>query len=264
MAALHPHVRRPGRGAADHRQRRRLLPDRHRRQALPRRAGRPVRRPDRLRLRRRDRRGRARADARAALLHELELRPPARDRARRGGRQLAPGDLNRVFFVSGGSEAVESAWKLARQWHAAHGERRWKAVSRNVAYHGTTMGALSINGIGDAAHAVRAARPRGRPLPQHQPLPPPGGGDGGGVHRLPARRPRAHARGARPDHGRDGDHGAGPERRRRLRPAQGLLPGRPRRSATSTASCCAPTRSSTASAASAAGSARRSTTSSRT
>src|SRR5437868_26165 len=60
---------------------------------------------------------------------------------------LAPGDLNRVFFVSGGSEAVESAWKLARQYHAARGERRWKVVSRRIAYHGTTMGALSINGI---------------------------------------------------------------------------------------------------------------------
>src|SRR5260221_11879166 len=61
--------------------------------------------------------------------------------------QLGPGDLNRVFFVSGGSEAVESAWKLARQSPHAHGERRWKAVGRRVAYHGTTMGALSINGI---------------------------------------------------------------------------------------------------------------------
>jgi adenosylmethionine-8-amino-7-oxononanoate aminotransferase len=61
--------------------------------------------------------------------------------------QLAPGDLNRAFFVSGGSEAVESAWKLARQYHQARGERRWKAVSRRTAYHGTTMGALSINGI---------------------------------------------------------------------------------------------------------------------
>jgi adenosylmethionine-8-amino-7-oxononanoate aminotransferase len=60
---------------------------------------------------------------------------------------LAPNDLNRVFFVSGGSEAVESAWKLARQYHSARGERRWKVISRNVAYHGTTMGALSINGI---------------------------------------------------------------------------------------------------------------------
>jgi adenosylmethionine-8-amino-7-oxononanoate aminotransferase len=60
---------------------------------------------------------------------------------------LAPGDLNRVFLVSGGSEAVESAWKLARQYHAARGERRWKAIARRIAYHGTTMGALSINGI---------------------------------------------------------------------------------------------------------------------
>ena len=61
--------------------------------------------------------------------------------------QLAPGDLNRVFFVSGGSEAVESAWKLARSYHLARGERRWKAIGRRTAYHGTTMGALSINGI---------------------------------------------------------------------------------------------------------------------
>jgi adenosylmethionine-8-amino-7-oxononanoate aminotransferase len=59
---------------------------------------------------------------------------------------VAPGDLNRAFFVSGGSEAVEAAWKLARQYHAARGERRWKAVARRVAYHGTTMGALSITG----------------------------------------------------------------------------------------------------------------------
>jgi adenosylmethionine-8-amino-7-oxononanoate aminotransferase len=60
---------------------------------------------------------------------------------------LTPGDLNRVFFVSGGSEAVETAWKLARQFHMARGERRWKAVARRLAYHGTTLGALSINGI---------------------------------------------------------------------------------------------------------------------
>ena len=83
---------------------------------------------------------------------------------------VAPGDLNRVFFVSGGSEAVESAWKLARQYYSARGDnvraqvaermaagerieqripsqRRSKAVARRIAYHGTTMGALSINGI---------------------------------------------------------------------------------------------------------------------
>jgi adenosylmethionine-8-amino-7-oxononanoate aminotransferase len=61
--------------------------------------------------------------------------------------ELAPPHINRAFFVSGGSEAVESAWKLARQYHSARGERRWKAVSRRTAYHGTTLGALSINGI---------------------------------------------------------------------------------------------------------------------
>jgi adenosylmethionine-8-amino-7-oxononanoate aminotransferase len=60
---------------------------------------------------------------------------------------LAPGDLNRVFFVNGGSEAVEAAWKLARQYHLARGERRWKAVARRLAYHGTTLGALSLTGV---------------------------------------------------------------------------------------------------------------------
>ena len=61
---------------------------------------------------------------------------------------LAPPTLNRAFFVSGGSEAVESAWKLARQYHAANGQpMRRKVIARKVAYHGTTMGALSITGI---------------------------------------------------------------------------------------------------------------------
>jgi adenosylmethionine-8-amino-7-oxononanoate aminotransferase len=83
---------------------------------------------------------------------------------------LAPGDLNRVFFVNGGSEAVEAAWKLARQYFAVRGGasqtpgvepgemigrqvggpapgHKYKAIARNVAYHGTTFGALSINGI---------------------------------------------------------------------------------------------------------------------
>jgi adenosylmethionine-8-amino-7-oxononanoate aminotransferase len=62
---------------------------------------------------------------------------------------LAPGDLNRVFFVSGGSEAVESTWKLARQYYVARdgAPGKYKAIARRVAYHGTTMGALSITGI---------------------------------------------------------------------------------------------------------------------
>jgi adenosylmethionine-8-amino-7-oxononanoate aminotransferase len=61
--------------------------------------------------------------------------------------EITPAGIERAFFVSGGSEAVESAWKLARQYHSARGERRWKAIARRTAYHGTTMGALSINGI---------------------------------------------------------------------------------------------------------------------
>jgi adenosylmethionine-8-amino-7-oxononanoate aminotransferase len=61
---------------------------------------------------------------------------------------LAPGDINRVFFTSAGSEAVESAWKLARQYFRATGQPgRYKVLSRAIAYHGTTMGALSITGL---------------------------------------------------------------------------------------------------------------------
>ena len=64
---------------------------------------------------------------------------------------LAPGDLNRVFFTGGGSEAVESALKLCRQYHKLTGNPgKYKVISRNLAYHGTTMGALSATGIPDA------------------------------------------------------------------------------------------------------------------
>jgi adenosylmethionine-8-amino-7-oxononanoate aminotransferase len=64
---------------------------------------------------------------------------------------LAPGELNRVFFCSGGGEAVESAWKLARQYYQARDGippgKKYKAIARQIAYHGTTFGALSINGV---------------------------------------------------------------------------------------------------------------------
>jgi adenosylmethionine-8-amino-7-oxononanoate aminotransferase len=61
---------------------------------------------------------------------------------------LAPGDVNRVFFTTGGSEAVESAWKLARQYFRTIGQPgRFKVISRDIAYHGATMGALSITGL---------------------------------------------------------------------------------------------------------------------
>jgi adenosylmethionine-8-amino-7-oxononanoate aminotransferase len=60
----------------------------------------------------------------------------------------APGDLNRVFFTTGGGEAVETAWKLAKQYFKLTGKpNKHKVISRSVAYHGTPQGALSITGI---------------------------------------------------------------------------------------------------------------------
>ncbi|MBT2491102.1 aspartate aminotransferase family protein [Streptomyces sp. ISL-96] len=60
----------------------------------------------------------------------------------------APGDLNKVFFTTGGGEAVETAWKLAKQYFKLTGEpTKYKVISRAVAYHGTPQGALSITGL---------------------------------------------------------------------------------------------------------------------
>ena len=60
----------------------------------------------------------------------------------------APGDLNKVFFTTGGGEAVETAWKLAKQYYKLMGKpMKTKVISRAVAYHGTPHGALSITGV---------------------------------------------------------------------------------------------------------------------
>jgi adenosylmethionine-8-amino-7-oxononanoate aminotransferase len=62
--------------------------------------------------------------------------------------QLAPGDLNRVFFASGGGESNEAAIKLARQYQQTIGQgSRHKFIARRVAYHGTSFGAMSLNGM---------------------------------------------------------------------------------------------------------------------
>ncbi|MGO9958835.1 MAG: aspartate aminotransferase family protein [Solirubrobacteraceae bacterium] len=83
--------------------------------------------------------------------------PPAIELAERLS-ELSPGDLNKVFFTSGGSESVETAWKLARQYHLARGEpQRIKAIARDRAYHGVTLGALSFTGVD------RFKTPFGRP-----------------------------------------------------------------------------------------------------
>jgi adenosylmethionine-8-amino-7-oxononanoate aminotransferase len=79
---------------------------------------------------------------------------------------LAPGDLNRVFFTSGGSEAVESALKLARQYFKLMGKpNKTKVIARDIAYHGTTLGALSATGITSLREPFEPLTPGGCHVP---------------------------------------------------------------------------------------------------
>jgi adenosylmethionine-8-amino-7-oxononanoate aminotransferase len=79
---------------------------------------------------------------------------------------LAPGDLNRVFFTSGGSEAVESALKLARQYFKLTGRaNKTKLIAREIAYHGTSLGALSATGIPDLRQPFEPLTPGGLHVP---------------------------------------------------------------------------------------------------
>ena len=94
------------------------------------------------------------ADAMARQASELAFFPLwsyAHPRAIELAERLAagaPGDLNRVFFTTGGGEAVETAWKLAKHYFKLTGKpTKHKVISRSVAYHGTPQGALSITGI---------------------------------------------------------------------------------------------------------------------
>jgi adenosylmethionine-8-amino-7-oxononanoate aminotransferase len=74
--------------------------------------------------------------------------------------EITPGDCNRIFFTTGGSEAVESAWKLARQYFKLIGQpERYKVISRDISYHGATMGALSITGLADIKMAFEPLVP---------------------------------------------------------------------------------------------------------
>lgn len=81
--------------------------------------------------------------------------------------ELLPGDLNRSFLLTGGSEATETAMKMARQYHRLNGQpTRYKVLSRYWSYHGATLSALAASGVGD--------RKRSEPLPQgffHAPPP---------------------------------------------------------------------------------------------
>ena len=80
--------------------------------------------------------------------------------------ELAPGDLNKVFFTTSGSEAVESAWKLAKAYFKRIGEpTRYKVLSREYAYHGTSMGALAVTGLSAIKHDFEPLPPGGIRVP---------------------------------------------------------------------------------------------------
>lgn len=94
------------------------------------------------------------AEAGAAQAREMAFHPlwsyahPAAIELAATLADLAPGDINRVFFTTGGGEAVESAWKLAKNYFKLTGKpMKHKVISRAIAYHGTTHGALSITGL---------------------------------------------------------------------------------------------------------------------
>jgi adenosylmethionine-8-amino-7-oxononanoate aminotransferase len=79
---------------------------------------------------------------------------------------LAPGDLDRVFFTTSGSEAVESAWKLAKQYFKAIGQpARYKVISRDIAYHGTSLGALAITALAGIKDPFEPLPPGGVRVP---------------------------------------------------------------------------------------------------
>jgi adenosylmethionine-8-amino-7-oxononanoate aminotransferase len=79
---------------------------------------------------------------------------------------MAPGDLNRVFFTTSGSEAVESAWKLAKQYFKVIGQPgRYKVISRSIAYHGTSMGALAVTGLASIKPPFEPLPPGGVRVP---------------------------------------------------------------------------------------------------
>ncbi|RUU73852.1 aspartate aminotransferase family protein, partial [Mesorhizobium sp. M7A.T.Ca.TU.009.01.3.1] len=84
---------------------------------------------------------------RATFAYRLHFEnEPAEELARELAGKLPEG-MDRIFFVSGGSEATESCIKLARQWAVATGQAsRWKVITRFPSYHGGTLGSLSITG----------------------------------------------------------------------------------------------------------------------
>ena len=178
----------------------------------------------------------------------------------------APGDLNRVFFTSGGGEAVETAWKLAKNYFKLVGKpMKHKVISRAIAYHGTTQGALSITGLPPLKQQFEPLVPSTFRVPNTN------------FYRAPRARPTTSRRSAAgpPTRSRSRSRTRAPTRSPRSSSSRCRTPAaasrrRPAtssgsaRSATSTTSCWSPTRSSAPSAGSATCSARSATATSRT
>ena len=230
MAPLHAHGRLPRAARCRSSSAATAATSRTPRASLPRCARRPLLGQHRLRLRRGDRPGRARADARAALLHELVVRAPARDRARADGRRPRSGRpqprLLRLGRFGGGRVCLEArASALPRAGRQARQVQGDRAPDRVPRHH--LRRALDQRDRG-AARAVRAARPRGAARQQHEPLPPASRGVRGGVHAVPAGRARADDRRDGPGDRVPRAHGARAERGRRVHAACRLLAGRSR------------------------------------
>ena len=143
--------------------------------------------------------------------------------------ELAPGDLNRVFFVSGGSEANEAIIKLVKQYHQLHGNhRRYKMIARRIAYHGTTLGALSLTGIYPLKTPFEPLMPGVRHVSNTNRYRRPEGETEQEFTRVPAGGAARGDRAGGPGLGCGRLHGAGAELRRHVHAARGLLPGRAR------------------------------------
>ena len=221
----------PGPHRADHHPRQGLEDLGRPRQRVHRRPRRPVRRPASATAARRSPRRRPSRPRSSPSSRCGPTRTPGPSSSPSGSPHNAPGDLNRVFFTTGGGEAVETAWKLAKQYFKLTGKpTKHKVISRAVAYHGTPQGALSITGIPAAKETFEPLVPGAPQGAQHQHVPRP---------RAPARRReglrplgrRPHRRGHRvrgPRLGRGRLPRAGAELRRLLPAAGRLLRAGPR------------------------------------
>lgn len=89
----------------------------------------------------------AEAGDRVPFVYNANFTHPWQEELARAILGIAPENMAAVYFVSGGSEANESAWKLARQYHVERGRAgKYKAIARWQSYHGVTLAALSLSG----------------------------------------------------------------------------------------------------------------------